>query len=103
MKKRNNATKKNKEDLLKRKKYVIYAKWFSTDDNEKYHKVGDHYHCTRKYRGTAHDIFNLRHKTLNKISVVFLNGPTYDYHFIIKELAKEFEVQFECLGENTVK
>ena len=34
---------------------------------------------------------------------MFLNGFTYDYHFIIKELAKEFEGQFECLGENTEK
>lgn len=25
----------------------------------------------------------------------------YDYHFIIKQLAEEFEKQFECLGENT--
>ena len=31
------------------------------------------------------------------------NGSTYDYHFIIKELAEEFEGQFECLGENTEK
>ena len=28
---------------------------------------------------------------------------TYGYHFIIKELAKEFKGQFECLGENTEK
>ena len=28
---------------------------------------------------------------------------TYDYHFIIKQLAEEFKVQFECLGENTEK
>ena len=35
--------------------------------------------------------------------MVFHNGPTYDYHFIIKELAKESEGQFECLGENTEK
>ena len=34
---------------------------------------------------------------------MFYNGSAYDYHFIIKELAKEFEGQFECLGENTVK
>ena len=26
-----------------------------------------------------------------------------DYHFIIKELAEEFEGEFECLGENTEK
>ena len=27
----------------------------------------------------------------------------YDYHFIIKELAKEFEGQFECFTENAEK
>ena len=31
------------------------------------------------------------------------NGSTYDYHFIIKGLAEEFEGEFECLGENTEK
>ena len=31
------------------------------------------------------------------------NGSTYDYIFIIKDLAKEFDDQFECLGENTEK
>ena len=31
------------------------------------------------------------------------NGSTYDYHFIIKQLAKEFDGQFECLEENTKK
>ena len=34
---------------------------------------------------------------------MFHNGPTYDYHFIIKELPEEFEGEFECLGENTEK
>ena len=38
-----------------------------------------------------------------EISVVFHNGSTYDYHFIIKQLAEEFEGEFECLGENTEK
>ena len=32
-----------------------------------------------------------------------LNGSTYDYHYIIKELACEFDGNFECLGENTEK
>ena len=36
-----------------------------------------------------------------EISVVFNNGSNYDYQFIIKELAKKLEGQFECLGENT--
>ena len=35
--------------------------------------------------------------------MVFHNGSTYDYHFIIKQLAKEFDGQFEGLGENTEK
>ena len=34
---------------------------------------------------------------------MFHNGSKYDYHFVIKELAKEFEGEFECLGENTEK
>ena len=51
----------------------------------------------------ADDICNLRYKTPKEISVVFHNGFTYYYHFIIKELAEEFESQFECLGENTEK
>ena len=34
---------------------------------------------------------------------MFHNVSTYDYHFIIKELAEEFEGEFECLGENTEK
>ena len=34
---------------------------------------------------------------------MFRNDSTYDYNFIIKELAEEFEGEFECLGENTEK
>ena len=43
------------------------------------------------------------YKIPKEIPVVFHNGSTYDYHFIIKELAKEFEGNFECLDENTEK
>ena len=46
---------------------------------------------------------NLRYKIPKEIPVIFHNGSTYDYHFIIKELVKEFDGNFECLGENTVK
>ena len=34
---------------------------------------------------------------------MFHNGSTYDYHFIIKQLAEESEGEFECLGEKTEK
>ena len=34
---------------------------------------------------------------------MFHNSSNYDYHFIIKQLAKEFKDRFEYLGENTEK
>ena len=70
---------------------------------KKQQKVKDHCHYTGKYRGAAHNICNLRYKVPKEIPVVFHNGSTYDYHFIIKELAKEFDGNFDCLGENTEK
>ena len=82
----------------------ICKKRFTTDDdNKKYYKIRDHCHYTGKCRGAAHNICNLRYETPKEIPVVFHNGSTYDYHYIIKELAEEFESQFECLGENTDK
>ena len=66
-------------------------------------KVRDHCHFTGKYRGAAHNTCNLRYKIPKNIPVIFHNGSTYDYHFIIKELACEFDGNFECLGENTEK
>ena len=45
----------------------------------------------------------MRYKVPKEISVAFHNGSTYHYHFIIKELVKEFKGNFECLGENTEK
>ena len=38
----------------------------------------------------------MRYKIRKEIPVVFHNGSTYDYHFIIKELVKEFKGHFEC-------
>ena len=45
----------------------------------------------------------MRYKIPKEIPVVFHSGSTYDYYFIIKELVKEFDGNFECLGENTEK
>ena len=79
-------------------------KGFSTDAlNKKYHKERDHCHYTGKFRGAAHSICNLRYKTPKEIPIVFHNGSTYDYHFIINKLAKEFGAQLEWIGENTEK
>ena len=71
--------------------------------DEKNYKVRDHRHYKGKHRGAAHNICNLRYKIPKEIPVVFHNGSTYDYHFIIKELVKEFDGNFKCLGENTEK
>ena len=91
--------KHNKQDVCN-----ICKKRLSTDDNnKKYHKVRNHCHYTGKHRGAAHDICNLRYKIPKEIPVAFHNDSTYDYHFIIKELAEEFEGEVKCLGENTEK
>ena len=101
-------TDKEKKSYEKQKVCYICKKEFSTDENDKnafklYHKVRDHCHYTGKFRGAAHSICNLRYKTLKEMLVVFHNGSTDDYRFIINKLAKEFYGQLECLGENTEK
>ena len=97
-------TKEEKKIHCEQKVCYICKKGFSTDDdNKKYFKARHHCRFTGKYRGAAHHIWNLRYKTPKEIPVVFRNRSTYDYHFIIKELAEEFEGQFECLGENKEK
>ena len=101
-------TDKENKSYEKQKVCYICKKEFSTDENDKnafklYHKVRDHCHYTGKFRGAAHSICNLRYKTPKEIPIVFHNGSTYDYHFIINKLAKEFDDQLEFLGENTDK
>ena len=66
-------------------------------------KAREHRHYTGKYRGAAHNSCNLNYIILNEIPIVFHNGSTYDYHFIIEQLAKKFKGKIDCLGENTEK
>ena len=89
--------KEEEEDYNNQKICHICKKEFIDD------KVKDHCHYTGKYRGAAHNTCNLRYKIPKNIPVIFHNGSKYDYHFIIKELASEFDGNFECLGENTEK
>ena len=67
----------------------IFFKELAKDKN--YRKVRDHCEFTGKYRGAVHNICNLRFNIPNEIPIVFHNGSNYDYLFIIKELANEFE------------
>ena len=87
--------------------YICEEEFYTNKNNEKEfklkQKVRDHDHYTGKYRGAAHSNCNLRYKIPREIPVIFHNGSTYDYHFIIKKLAKEFKGNFDCLGENTEK
>ena len=98
-KKKNNVplTKEEKDNYNKENICHICKKEFNNDN------VRDHCHFTGKYRGAAHNTCNLRYKIPKNIPVIFHNGSTYDYHFIIKEPACEFDGNFECLGENTEK
>ena len=97
-------TKKGEKHHNKQKVCYICKKEFNTDDSDKkHHKIKDHCHYTGKCRGAAHNIGNLRYRISKETPIVFHNGSTYDYHFIIKELVKEFDGNFECLGENTEK
>ena len=86
----------------KQKICYICKKEFSNNEKNNY-KVRDNCHYMGKYRGAAHNICNLRYKVPKEIPIVFHNGSIYAYHFIIKELVKEFEGNFECLGKNTEK
>ena len=95
-------TTKEKINYSKEKICYICKKEFDNDD-KKNHKVRDHCHYTGKYRGAAHNICNLRYEVPKELPIIFHNGSTCDYHFIIKELVKEFEDNFDCLVENTEK
>ena len=86
---------------MKSKSMSHMQKMLCYDKNKK--NVRHHCHYTGKFRGAAHSECNLRYKVPKEISVVFHNGSTYDYHFIIRQLAEEFEGKFKCLGENTEK
>ena len=90
-------TKEEEDNCNKENICHICKKEFNND------KVRDHCHFPGKHRGAAHNTCNLRYKVLKNIPVIFHNGSTYDYHFIIKELACEFDSNFECLRENTEK
>ena len=99
----------NEENECYEKPKVCYIckEEFSTDKNDKntfklYHKVRDQCHYAGKFREAAHSICNLRCKTPKEIPAV-AHYATYDHHVIIKQLAKEFDGQFECLGENMEK
>ena len=65
-------------------------------------KVKDHCHYTGKFRGAAHSKCNLNYKVQKEIPVI-IHDATYDTHFIINQLAIEFKVELNCIGNNMEK
>ena len=99
-------TDKENKSYEEQKVCHVCKKEFCFDENKKnefklYHKVRDDCHYTGKFRGAAQNVCNLRQKVPKEIPVVIHNGSTYDYHFIIKQLAEAFKGHFQCLAENT--
>ena len=80
-------TEEEKESYKQQLCHIWEKKFCTNNESEKYKlmkKVRGHCHYTGKYRRAAHSICNLRSKVVKEIPVVFHNGSSYDYHFIIK-------------------
>ena len=67
--------------------------------NRQNQKVRNYYRHTDKYRCAAHSIYILKFNPPNEIPLVFHNSSNYDYYYIIKELANEYEVNLRVLGK----
>ena len=75
--------------------YICNGTFNASEESRHYinsRKVTDHDHYTEKYTGAANSICNLRYETQRQIPVVLHNGCNYDFHIIIKELAKKYEI-----------
>ena len=66
----------------------ICNKLFAAEDM----KVGDDFHVTGKYRGSAHWSCNINLKLTKNVPVIFLNLKGYDSHLIMQEIGK-FDVK----------
>ena len=105
------SKKANKKDLTSTEEYdfncsdkcYLCNKKFSDEENNFLkHKVKDFCYYTGKFKGAAHRKCIDDSLKEVEIPIAFHNGSNYDYHFIIKEIAKEFD-GIECIGENSEK
>ena len=89
-----------KEKSYFKQKLCIWCRSKFSNDFKIYWKVWGHNHYTAKCRSAVGvHIYNLRDKTGTKFHEFY----TMDRTMIIKELAVEFEGQFEYSGVNTEK
>ena len=55
--------------------------------------------CLEKFRGAAHEVFNLKYKVPTFLPVVFHNLSGFDSHLFIKTLGKS-EGDISCIPNN---
>ena len=65
-------------------------------------KVKDHCHHRGTFRGAAHRKCNLNYKVRKDIPIR-IHNTSYDTHFIINQLAEEFNGELNSIGENMEK
>ena len=99
-------TKEEKKSYKKQEACHICQNEFCYDKNDENYtnrnKVKDHCHYTGKYREAAHSKCNLNYEVSKDIPLLIHNA-SYDTHFIINHLAKEFKGELNCIGENMGK
>ena len=92
-------------ELNRSNKFHICEKEFDeydNEDNKDMSKIKDIRYYSGDYRGPAHIKCSSKYQKELEIPICFHNGSGYDYHFIIKELAKEVD-GWECIGDNSEK
>ena len=67
---------------------------------ENFKKVKGYDYYTGEFSGSAHLLCSSKYQAHRNIPVIIHNGSNYDFHFIIKELAKKFKSKMRCIGEN---
>ena len=85
--------------------YICNKEFSAYNEDKNYYKAKNYCKFTGKYQGSFHEICRSKCRSLKEIPILFHNGSTYDYHFIINELAisfKEYD-NFWCLGKNSEK
>ena len=95
-----------KISLIKSKRHVIYAKKsfvsikmmkiIKTEKRLKITAIKD------KFRGAAQSKCTLNYKIPKDIPIINHNA-SYDTHFIISQLAEEFQGELNCIGDNMEK
>ena len=84
--------------------YICNKELSAYDEDKNYCKVKNYCKFTGKYQGSCHKICRSKCRLLKEIPIMFHNGSTYDYHFIINKLANSFKEYstFDCFGEKYI-